>query len=84
MFDEFSPGFYKRYYSNLLSEAAHGMGLKYIMRAVGTAEYTEGQLVIGNRYDENHATLVINTMTAVLSGYFNLIDSFLPREFCTY
>lgn len=80
MFDEFSPGFYNKYYGQLFSESAHGMANKLILRTIGDLSVDGGTLAIGNRYEEKYASLVTNNLIAVLSGYFNFVDVFLPRN----
>ena len=80
MFEEFSPGYYSKYYGQLLSEAAHGMAHKMIMRTYGELEQGGGNRVVGNWYNEKAAITVINALAAVVSGYFNYVDIFLPRN----
>jgi hypothetical protein len=80
MFDEFSPGYYKNYYGQQFSEAAHGVVFKALIRTDGELKQDGGKAVLGNRYDEKYASYVINNLTAILSGYFNRIDELLPRN----
>ncbi len=78
MFDEFSPGYYQKYYGQQFSEAAHGMGMKFALRTIGEISPDGGSFHLGTRYNVDKATYVINNLTAIISGYFNQIDELLP------
>ena len=80
MFETFSPGYYEQYYGQFLSEAAHGIAYKLLMRTYGPVQQDGGRLVLGNHFDSGIATLIINGLTAVLSGYFNFVNEMLPRN----
>jgi hypothetical protein len=80
MFDAFSPGYYKDYYAQFLSEATHGVSYKMLMRTIGPVRQDGGTIVIGNHFDTGIATLIISGLTGVIAGYFNFLAKFLPRN----
>lgn len=79
MFNEFSPGFYKPYYSDQLSEAAHGFIFKDINR-VTSDEIGNRRTVMGCEFDVDRATYVINMMVPLFLGFLNWFPKFFNKN----
>lgn len=79
MFDEFSKGFYEEHYGRQLSDAAHGMFLKNILRTVRRSPQ-EGRTIMGCEYSSRHASYVVNYTIALLYGYINLFPNFFSNK----
>lgn len=79
MFDEFSPGFYKTWYGELLSGFAHGKIPKSIFRFERPSP-AEATTIMGCKFDIRHSTYVINNTLPLLFGYLNHFDPFFPKN----
>ncbi|MFC5529791.1 hypothetical protein [Cohnella yongneupensis] len=79
MFNEFSAGYYKRYYSNQLSEAAHGFIFKHMHR-VDLDPSGKRRTVMGSQFDVDRATYVINNTIPLLFGFINWFPKFFNNN----
>lgn len=76
MFNEFSPGFYKRYYSNQFSEAVHGLWFKDIYRN----DRENNRIIMGNEFNEEAASYIMNLSFPLLYGFLNWFERFFPNN----
>jgi hypothetical protein len=78
MFDAFAPGFYERYYGELYSRYAHGKGGHFALRY----QRKEGGIspILGNQYDPEKLTFVMNAVLPLLLGFLRLFSRFVPSN----
>lgn len=79
MFNEFSPGYYKRFYCGQLSEAAHGLVYKDIHRVERFSKDT-ARTIMGCEFSEVRASHVMNQIVALMFGYINNFRNFFPNN----
>lgn len=79
MFDEFSKGFYKITYGEILSGASHSMVWKDVFRVVRDSQ-TKDRVVMGCEYNEDHATMVVNFLTPIFYGLLNLFPTVFSKN----
>jgi len=74
MFDALSPGYYEKYYGQMLSGVAHG-GLP---SAALRLDLNKPGYSPGCKYDEQTATWVLNQLTPLLFGLLHFFPIFFP------
>lgn len=80
MFDEFSVGYYKRYYGKQLCAATHGsMLLKDILRFDRSSQ-SDKKAIKGCKYNEIFATYIVNSMAPLLYGFLNHFEIYFPSN----
>lgn len=79
MFEEFSKGYYGKYYGVLLSGAAHGVLMKSLFRFIKPPK-NQPDTIMGCQYIEAHATYVINQLIPLILGFFNFYSGFFPNN----
>ncbi len=81
MFTEFtSADFYDRQYGKTLSSFAHGKLANYILRYEKDSDKNKWTVVMGCKFNIDHATYVINQVIPLLFGYLNLFTTFFPKN----
>lgn len=80
MFDEFSVGYYERYYGKQLSAATHGsMLLKDILR-FDTSVPDDKKPIKGCQYNEVFASYIVNSIAPLLYGFFVYFKIYFPNN----
>ncbi|MDD2235233.1 MAG: hypothetical protein PHV03_10120 [Desulfitobacteriaceae bacterium] len=79
MFDEFSEGYYKKFYGGQLSEAAHGMLFKDIFRFERKSP-TEARTIMGCEFNAEFSSYLINTSVPIIFGFLNFFPSVYQKN----
>jgi hypothetical protein len=79
MFDEFSQGFYEKFYSLFLCEAAHGVFLQEILR-VNRSRRKQEYIMVDTNFSNYASNLLSVLFSSLLYGFFNKYDDFFPNN----
>jgi hypothetical protein len=79
MFEDVAPGYYRKYYGQLLSAFAHGKGGQLYFR-YDHADPNNRRIRMGCEYDRDHMSWVINQLGPLLFGFLSFFPIFFPAN----